>query len=479
MAESVSYILQIRDRFSSPIRNMNQNLNKFSDKVSKAKKNLRGFKNVQEGLSRAATRLTVGLTLPIVAGLTLMSKEAIDAQETFSKFGTVFSGVSSSAESMAKNLSDNFGLARVDAKKLLGDTGDLLTGFGFSQKSALDLANEVNKLAVDLASFTNFSGGATGASAALTKALLGERESVKSLGISILEEDVKRQVQINAAKGMRFETMRQAKAFATLIIAQNQSKNAIGDFARTQYQAANQLRIAQARLKDLRIVIGNLLVPAITKLLQRIIPAIQKASEWVRNNKQLTKTLIKVALAVAALGPILGIISTATTAMIGLRAATVAFGLSARVALGWIPLAITGLIFLETKFGLLSKSAEKLFSIFKKLKPFVSAFNKLTNVNSSEEEVVQAKEKLKSGFSKAKDLATEKARGFDFKSIFSDISSIGRLGPTGKKAKQSLATSKHRVDVGGDLTVRSQPGTVVTNAKMNNPDIGLIAANAN
>ena len=149
---------------------------KFSEKVGSIGKSM-----AVVGL--AITAVSVGLI-----------KMASDAEETATKFDVVFKDVSDQAAKTAKNLSDNFGLSTKAAKQLLSDTGDLLTGFGFTGQAALDLSTKVNELAVDLASFTNFSGGAEGASAALTKALLGERESVKALGISILETDVQAKV---------------------------------------------------------------------------------------------------------------------------------------------------------------------------------------------------------------------------------------------------------------------------------------------
>jgi hypothetical protein len=195
-------------------------------------------------------------------GLAGISKKLVDAasdaEETGSKFNTVFRDIAGTASAAAQNLSDSFGLSQVAAQKLLGDTGDLLTGFGFTQSSALDLSEQVNQLAVDLASFTNFSGGAAGASAALTKALLGERESIKSLGIAITEADIK---QLAEDKGIVGELDRQTKAALTLEIAVRQSGNAIGDFERTQDSFANQSRITQARLQDLQVTLGKELLP--------------------------------------------------------------------------------------------------------------------------------------------------------------------------------------------------------------------------
>lgn len=217
-------------------------------------------------MARVGRSLTMGLTLPITGAGAALVKMASDAEETESKFNTVFSNISAQAQTSASVLTKSFGLSQKASQDLLGTTGDLLTGFGFTQESALGLSEEVNKLAVDLASFTNFSGGAEGASQALTKALLGERESVKSLGISILEADVNAKILENTQKGLTFETERQAKAYATLQLAQEQSKNAIGDFARTQDSFANQMRQLTAEASDLAVELGKELLPVAKQL---------------------------------------------------------------------------------------------------------------------------------------------------------------------------------------------------------------------
>jgi len=112
-----------------------------------------------------------------LAGLTIALKNAArDGEETRQKFDVVFEGMKTGANSVADAFSKSFKLAGATTRELLGNTGDLLVGFGFTEKAALDMAVQVNSLAQDLASFTNFSGGAKGASDALTKAILGETE---------------------------------------------------------------------------------------------------------------------------------------------------------------------------------------------------------------------------------------------------------------------------------------------------------------
>lgn len=183
---------------------------------------------------------------------------ASDAQESYSKFATVFSDVAGKAEQASRDLANSFGLSRLEAKKLMGNTGDLLTGFGVGADLALDMSVSVNELAVDLASFTNAQGGAKAVSDALTKAMLGEREALKTYGIAIMEADIQAELLARGMDDLTGEALRQAKAQVTLDLAMRQSKNAVGDFARTSDSFANQMRVARARVSDLLVSIGGL-----------------------------------------------------------------------------------------------------------------------------------------------------------------------------------------------------------------------------
>lgn len=265
-------------------------------------KTKQAFISAGQGIRNAGAAMTVGFTLPFALATRSFKNAARDAQETRSKFATVFNTMGPQAEAAAEKLAAGYGLAGTQARKLLGDTGDLLTGFGFSQEATLDLSTRVNQLAVDLASFTNFSGGAEGASAALTKALLGERESLKTLGIAILEEDVKKRVALERSQGMRFATERQAKANATLSLALEQSKNAIGDFARTQHDLANQERITAARIIDLKESFGRVLLPValkVTKVIRKMAVALTELSPGAK------KVILVLGAVLAVVGPLL------------------------------------------------------------------------------------------------------------------------------------------------------------------------------
>lgn len=317
MAFDVSYIYKLVDNISPKLKTIQSNMGRLDKNISDSTKRM--SRNFTDLGKKMATRVTLPLSL--IGGVAL--KAASDAEEISSKFGTVFKDISMEADKTANNLSKSFGLSSVKAKELLGDTGDLLTGFGFTGKSALDLSKRVNELAVDLASFTNFSGGAEGASKALTKALLGERESVKSLGISILEKDVVAKMKSLAATGkLTAMTERQAKAYATLEIAIAQSQNAIGDFARTSKGFANQSRILNQRLFDLKVSFGNIILPLATKLVGKL----TELSEKFNKLSPTTKKLILIIAGLAAvLPPLLILFGALGFAIAGLTTTIKAF----------------------------------------------------------------------------------------------------------------------------------------------------------
>ena len=293
----------------------------------------------------AGAAFTAFATLPIgLLGKSFINA-ASDAEETRSKFASVFGDVGADAERMADSLVVNFGLGGTSARKLLGDTGDLLTGFGFSGKAALNLSNQVNELAVDLASFTNVQGGAARTSAALNSAMVGEREALKSLGIVILEKDIiARGKQLELAGKLTGMTLRQAKAQITLQMAIEQSPNAIGDFNKTSQKYANQVRIMSERTIDMKESFGRILIPFALKAV-RAISSLSVTLSNMSPNAQ--KAILAFGGFVAVIGPILIIVGALS------------------LAIGSIGLAVTGVVVAFAAFGI------AVFAFFEPIKLFL------------------------------------------------------------------------------------------------------------
>ena len=278
---------------------------KLNDKdfQSGLKKSTRSLQKFGSNMQRLGDDLTRNVSLPILAIGAGAVKMASDLEETDSKFRTVFSSLEEQAVNTAKAFQKEFGLAEETTKNLLGATGDLLVGFGFSEQAALELSQKVNSLSVDLASFTNFEGGAAGASRALTKALVGETESAKALGIVIRQGTADYKARVEQIMAEEKVSILQAKAIANLQIAYEQSGKAIGDYQRTSESLANQTRRLQESLKDLGGQFGKDLIPvaqSAIKVANKLLSSLANMTPETREN------VIQYGALALVLGPLIG-----------------------------------------------------------------------------------------------------------------------------------------------------------------------------
>lgn len=259
-------------------------LDEFNRKTEEAKRTISEFSNTLKIVPResqnaaqsltklgntAVTALKGFATAYVVTRINELRKELVqagsDAEETANKFNVVFATVSERANQAADNLRLNYGLSREGAQAALSSVGDLLSGLGVASDKALELAQQTVQLGTDLASFTNYAGGAEGATQALTSALLGETEAAKSLGVVLTDDQMEKYA---SSVGKSWKNLNLAeKAQLRLNAAIAQSPNAVGDFARSMNSYANQVRIADAISRDFSTTVGEGLLQAHTSAL--------------------------------------------------------------------------------------------------------------------------------------------------------------------------------------------------------------------
>jgi hypothetical protein len=270
------------------------------------------FKDVGKKLTKTGKTLTLAVTLPI-AGIGIASvKAASDFEETEAKFNTAFKGIEKRADETAKTLAKGYLLSEKESKRLLSSTGDLLKGFGFTADNALDLSNKVQELSADLASYNNLAGGTTQASEILTKALLGERDALTTLGVKVSEVDVQNKLYEKGQQNLTGQTLLAAKAQATYELVLGQSGDALGDVARTSDSFANQMRAAKADVENLAVEIGKELLPIARDLLSDFRGLIGVFKDLSPEGKRFALTLAGMA---AAVGPLLLIVGKRVAAI--------------------------------------------------------------------------------------------------------------------------------------------------------------------
>ena len=206
---------------------------------------------------------------------------ASDAEEMQNKFDVVFDGINESVEEWAETYANAVGRSVLQTKEFLAGNADLLIGLGFTKDEAFELSKQIVELGTDLASFNNLQDPE--AIDALTKAMLGEAEAAKSLGLLLNVERVK---DFAEAQGFVFEELTDVeRATLTYELALTQSTNALGDAERSSGSYANQQKALQATIEDTKAELGEGLLPVatsfVTLLRESVVPAIAiLAEQW-------------------------------------------------------------------------------------------------------------------------------------------------------------------------------------------------------
>lgn len=190
-------------------------------------------------------------------------KQAINefraTQDAAWKFSRVFKNTMGTADKAVQDFMESYNLSEQTARSMLGDTASVLKGAGMSEKAALSMSEKVARMGADLASYTGYAGGAKGATEAITAAMLGETERLKSLGtvISMDSKEFKDLTQnMIKTKGV---SEQQARAMAVLELVTKKNADAVGDAMAEGENLTQSINIWSEASKQATSNIGGLL----------------------------------------------------------------------------------------------------------------------------------------------------------------------------------------------------------------------------
>lgn len=187
---------------------------------------------------------------------------ATSAEETGSKYNTVFGPSVGEVNEFLDEFAVKAGLSNTAAQELTSRAGAVAQGFGYSTQGAAKLATSIAELSGDLTSFNNIPIEET--SNAVISALSGERESLKRMGIVINEVDVVKQALNETGKKNADQLTKQERAAATLSLIYERAGVAVGDLDRTQDSAANTYRRVQAGLQNVAQELSTEFLPLLS-----------------------------------------------------------------------------------------------------------------------------------------------------------------------------------------------------------------------
>ncbi len=280
MAFSVSYIIKAVDKFSpaaKKIARANRKMvlslkkaaisaKKFGQSLDITRKKMRRFG--AQGM-RYARNAALTLGLPFIALSAASIKAASDMEVIYGKFDRTFEGLKG-ADGYAKRFATEFGTAESTAKRIIGNSGDLLVGIGFGADTAMGLSDRVARLSADLFAANAEMTDMTDAAHRLKSGLLGETEGMKALGITINQGSKEYKRYFKEALRVTRGNQLQAKAYTILRMAEEQSRKSRGAFEKGSDTLKVSIFQMNEELQRSKELIGVGITPATLTLVKKI-----------------------------------------------------------------------------------------------------------------------------------------------------------------------------------------------------------------
>lgn len=306
MPSSAEIDLILNDRrFLGPLNRVRQTLIKLQDSF------------------RAVARIARNFLLVGGGALAFFVKTASDFEETSSKFDAVFKDMSGSVNRWAEEQSKTLNRSKVDLLGYAAALQDTFVPMGFGREEAAELSKQLVKLGIDLSSFNNRAEPEV--MQALTSALVGNHEAVRSFGISITAARLDTELLRLGFQKITKGATEQQKAIARLSLIISDSSDAQGDAERTSGSFENQIKGLRASFVDLSVAIGSSFIPALKTLITDSREVIDTMAKWVNSNRELT-------FAIGATAGAMGVMLFALPALV---AAMKIYGVVAASSVTW------------------------------------------------------------------------------------------------------------------------------------------------
>jgi len=258
------------------------------------------FQNLSNNLKATGQALTLGVTAPLALLGREFVRTASDAEETQAKFSAVFKELTNDAEEFVQATAQRIGRSTNDLRKFMGTLQDTFVPLGFARAEGLEFSKALTQLTLDLASFNNMAESEV--LEGLQSAIVGNHETMRKFGVIINQTNLNQELlNMGLKDGIKNATEAQ-KAQARLNIIMAGTADAQGDAERTSGSFANQLRRLQGLFEELAVELGNIIMPAIQKLITFFGNAIQRFRTLSDETKIL---IIGIGALVTALGPLL------------------------------------------------------------------------------------------------------------------------------------------------------------------------------
>lgn len=196
------------------------------------------------------------------------------------KAKTVFGSNAGDIKAWADSVNESFGLSDDAVVGLAASMGDLLVPMGFTRDEAAKMTKDTIGVAGALSAWSAGMYDTAEVSDILTKAMLGERDQLKALGISINQAEVDQRAMELAQKDGRDAITAQDQALATQQLIFEKSADAQAAWNDGSMESIKNQNEMTAAIQDAKTSIGTALLPMIQAatswIVESFIPAVRE-----------------------------------------------------------------------------------------------------------------------------------------------------------------------------------------------------------
>lgn len=257
------------------IKDISQALKEASKSGKEAKKETSSFAQAWKALKVGA--ITAGFNKLLRVGRAAF-QESSAYVENLNLFYVTMGKSAKSALEYAQKVNKALGIDVSEWIRNLGTFRQIGAGFGVIDSKAEMMAQNLTQIGYDISSFFNID--ITEAMNKVRSGFTGELEPLRNLGYAL---DAATLQQVAYAHGVKqsYNTMTQAqKSQLRYIAILEQSKNVMGDMARTVTSPENAVRILNQQITQLKRELGMGLLPILQKIIPYLSAGVQLLTEW-------------------------------------------------------------------------------------------------------------------------------------------------------------------------------------------------------
>lgn len=289
----------------SDLKNENSGWHKAGNYLTNLGKELDTISSKVDSLGN---KLTTRLTLPVVAGFTVMTKSAIENETAMQQVEKIYGKAADSIKDFAENKAIDYNMSANEAYKYSQIYGNLIQSITDDQTENAEKTQELLQASSVIASSTGRS--MEDVMDRIRSGLLGNTEAIEDLGVNVnvaLLETTDAFKQIAGDKSWDKLTFQEQQQIRLLGILEQTSKKYGKEVNKNTASSIQQLT---AKTKNLTNNLGKKLLPVANKLLDKANSLMDKF-ETLNDEEQ--ENIIKIGLMVAAAGPLLKVGSKAIT----------------------------------------------------------------------------------------------------------------------------------------------------------------------